>query len=110
MPVRNFSTAWEYYRPACLTEICIESTTILGQFATFSILAFERRNSLLFQLNRSKKWSRLSVIIVLILTWKIISLYNVAVTIFSADVPEGSHGNMANYYPASSAMLGFLAY
>ena len=105
-PIRALSTSWHFTHPACLASICIEGIVIIGQFFIFTMLAFERRNSLLSQLNRSTKWNRKTLVVILALVWTIIVSYHIAVTIYTADIPEGTRCTIVRYFPAFFIYIG----
>ena len=111
LPIAYLGWSTGVHTPTCLASSCIEATAIFTQFTSFTMLAFERRNSLLFQLNRSEKWSRLAVLVVLILMWVLIILYNVTITVIIRDkIPASPGCSFINNYPAYFSYIALSVY
>ena len=100
LPLRFLPLQWAGRSAICLTGMTSEAVTVMLEMVSFAILATERWNSLLAQLNKRKKWTTKQVFIVTLLLWVVICVWTIGVAIFKDIQPaEGMPCVVDMYFP-----------
>ena len=104
--MRFFSSTESATHGLCLAGILIEVITTFTDLGCFALLAIERWNSLLAQLNRRKKWGMRRIAILVGCLWMLIVGWYTWLNVQYVNATQARNCTLYDYYPRFSVQVG----
>ena len=111
LPFRIFTNAWPTPSGICRSTAMLEAATGFISFVMFALIAIERWNSLMAQLNKRKKWTTTwtlgltAACWVVLLTWTIVTALNFDPGLLEKQICIGSKYLPPHYINTATVIL-----